>query len=496
MDASLTRATELLSRVEEIREGQRLKRFYEKTAYAGHDGGPYKWQVDFHNAGWNNPERMIMAAGRVGKTRTAAAEVAAHARGWYPKWWQGIKFKKAVKIMCASESWLLNRDIIQKELFGDIMEGERRPRGNGWVPADSIVDVKYRQVGLDGVFDTVRVRHVSGKLSEFCFRSYEQGYTKFQGVSMDIVWLDEEPTDYTIYTEALTRVLDRKGRVIFTRTPLFGVTDVVRRFMDGGPGIHTTMASWDLAPHLSDDEKDRLIATYPEHERDTRTKGVPLMGSGGIYPIPDEMIKCQPFPIPGHFRRLCGIDFGIGHKAAGVWVAYDGETDIVYIYDGYSASDHQPLYHAHAIRTRGAHIPVAWPHDGMFREKGSGQKLCDIYRKLGVNMLGISARYDDAKGSGQPTEPIITEILERMRTGRFKVFASFTEWFQEKAMYHRDRVKGEIVKKHDDVMAATNYAMMMLRYARIGGSDPRSLGFSRPATAEFGYDPLAPYLGP
>ena len=100
----------------------------------------------------------------------------------------------------------------------------------------------------------------------------------------------------------------------------------------------------------------------------------------------------------------------------------------------------------------------------MIRDKGGGVALKDQYVAHGVNMLGFSARYDDAKGGGQSREPITLEILERMRTGRFKVFNHLSDWFEEKRMLHRK--DGKIVPERDDIESATRYAVMMLRCAR------------------------------
>jgi len=121
-------------------------------------------------------------------------------------------------------------------------------------------------------------------------------------------------------------------------------------------------------------------------------------------------------------------------------------------------------YHTDAIKSRGDWIPVAWPHDGMQREKSSGEPLANQYRAKGVNMMPDSARYDDESGGPQPTEPVVLEVDERMRTGRFKVFSNLSDWFREKRMYHRK--DGLIVRENDDIMAATQYAVMMKRFAR------------------------------
>ena len=203
--------------------------------------------------------------------------------------------------------------------------------------------------------------------------------------------------------------------------------------------------------------------SYPEHARATRAKGVPMMGSGGVYTIADEEIMCDPFELPSYFRRIVGIDFGIDHPAAAAWIAFDADTDIVYVTDCYKQSGETALYHANAISQRGAWIPVAWPHDGMVRDMGGGIALKDQYMQHGCNMLAESARYDDFKGGGQSREPITIEILERMRTGRFKVFRHLHEWFEEKRMLHRK--DGRIVPEKDDIESATRYAVMSLRYA-------------------------------
>lgn len=441
-----------------------LSELYGDTHDNGGVGGPYGWQKEFHDHGFDHKERAIIAGNRVGKTRTAAAEVAIHLTGLYPKWWAGRQFLNATDWIVAAPTNELCRDILQLALVGNMVQGEKAPDGTGWIPSNTIVDYGWRQCDVPNVMDSIRVKHVSGGTSLCTFKSYEQGPVKFQGVARDGVWLDEEPTDYEIYTESLTRTLDSNGLVMFTRTPLFGLSDVIKHFTDGGAGIYYKNVTWDDAPHLDEQSKQQLLSSYPEHERDTRAKGVPMMGSGGVYAIPDEMIMCDPFEIPDHFRRICGIDFGIDHPAAACWIAHDADADVVYVYDCYKERGQTAAYHSQAIMSRGKWIPVSFPHDGMIRDKGGGVALKDQYMAHGVNMLGFSARYDDAKGGGQSREPITIEMLERMRTGRFKVFNHLSAWFEEKRMLHRK--DGKIVPERDDIESATRYALMMLRCAR------------------------------
>ena len=461
----------LLDELDSIDRHQKLRELY-RVKPGSVPGSPYPWQVAWHNAGAVEAERAIISANRVGKTRTAAAEVAIHLTGFYPRWWKGRRYDRAVDVIVAGRTNEDVRNIQQKALCGVINE-HHLPDGSGWLPPETIGACTFRQCGVANVLDTVKVKHVSGGTSEITFKSYEQHATKFQGVSQDICWLDEEPEEYEIFTECQTRVLDRKGMVLYTNTPLLGMSDICKHFMDGGHGIFFTPATWDDAPHLDAIAKEELKARYPEHERATRTKGVPMMGTGRVYTVDDDVILCDPFPIPDHFRRIMGLDFGIDHPAAGAWIAYDADTDIVYLYDTFREKGLTPPAQAQLIRPRGLWIPVAWPHDGMARDKGSGVPLAQQYRSAGVNMLPEPAHWESTmmveRGirSSQSREAGAMELLERMYTGRFKVCKTpaTAVFMEEKRMLHRKGQPPVIVAVRDHVESAVRYAIMMLRYA-------------------------------
>lgn len=459
-EEQMKEAMDLLSKLHSIDRSTKLEMLYSRTfEQNGHNfklGGPYKWQVDYHNSGGFARERGLIAANRVGKTQCAAAEVAIHMTGKYPSWWQGRRFATPIRAWVGSDTNETSRDIVQASLLGDEI-------GTGWIPADKIVSVENRQCGISNVVDTLTVKHISGGVSKLVFKTYEQGRKKWQGTSQHLIWLDEEPPQ-DIYTEAQTRTLDVEGTIMLTFTPLSGASDVVLHLIDGGDGIYCINVTWDDAPHLDEKAKKQMLMSYPEWERDTRSRGVPLAGSGVVYPVSDDDIVCDPFDIPDHFVRCAGADFGIDHPGAGAWIAWDRDKDIVYVYDCYRMRGQTAAYHVDAFKSRGDWIPIAWPHDGMQREKSSGEPLKEQWKSKGANMMPESARYDDESGGPQPTEPVVLEIDERMRTGRFKVFKTLEEWFREKRMYHRK--DGLIVREHDDIMAATQYAVMMKRFAR------------------------------
>jgi phage terminase large subunit-like protein len=482
MDVSHDRAAEAaayLARVEAVLAEDKLA-----------DYEPYEWQEEFHNAGAEYRERMLMAANQVGKSMSAAAEVAIHMTGLYPRWWKGRVFDKAGLWWGCSINNEKSHDVVQAELIGGILAEEL---GTGWIPKRCIIGKpKMRQAGPSDIMDTLRVRHVSGGIARLRTKTYEQGWRTFQGLKPQGIWLDEEPEEYRIYTECQTRMVASQGIILVTFTPLLGMTTLVEHFMSATvPGTYLKTATWDDAPHLTEESKALARAGYPEHEVEARTLGIPMMGEGRVFIVRESDITCDPFDVSKFpwYTIICGLDFGIavGHPTAVIWLAWDRDNDVIYVTDCYRAEGQTAVYHAHAIRTRGKWIPVAWPHDGMNREKTGGRTLADAYRSHEVNMLGQSARYKSKIGGPQPTEPIVLDMLERMKTGRLKVFSHLTPWFEEFRSYHRK--EGQIVARRDDLLKATMYAIMMKRYALTRSqAEDKEAGSRSPQRTESSYE--------
>ena len=235
-------------------------------------------------------------------------------------------------------------------------------------------------------------------------------------------------------------------------------------------GTHVTKMGIEDALHYTPEQRKAIVASYPAHEREARSNGTPTLGSGAIFPVAEESIRENPIAIPPHWPRICGIDFGWDHPTAAVWIAWDRDTDTVHVYDCYRMAESTPIYHAATIKAKGSWIPVAWPHDGLQHDKGSGEALADQYRKQGVKMLADKVTHAPAKGQpegtgGNGVEAGLMDMLDRMQTGRFKVARHLEQWFEEFRLYHRK--DGKVVKEGDDILSATRYACMALRHAKV-----------------------------
>lgn len=445
------------------------------------DYKPYKKQSDFHRAGGDEGvrERLLIAGNQLGKTLAAGFETSMHLTGEYPDDWDGVVFERETAGWAGSVTSQSTRDTVQRILLGKPGEW-----GTGAIPKSRIIETKRAAGGVPDLVESITVRHVSGGISRLTLKTYDQGRERWQGETLNFVWYDEEPP-LDLYIEGLTRTNATQGIVYVTFTPLLGMSEVVRRFLiEKAPGTHVTTMTIDDAEHYSPEQRRAIIASYPAHEREARANGIPTLGSGRIFPISEDVIREKAIQIPPHWPRIVGIDFGWDHPTAAAWIAWDRDTDTVHIYDCYRVKESTPMIHAMAIKAKGAWIPVAWPHDGLQHDKGSGIQLAEQYRKQGLAMLSEKASHAPSKGEqegsgGNGVEAGVMDMLDRMQTGRLKVASHLHDWFEEFRLYHRE--DGKIVKVNDDLMSATRYALMMIRHAKVAVPPKRAVipGFTQ-----------------
>lgn len=468
---SVAELVDVLGQLKELRDTNKISYYqpypFQKAFHHARDGDVLYAPFEFKESELALAvQRALMAGNQVGKTFSAACETTYHATGEYPDWWEGHRFNRPVSIVVAGKRNETVRDVCQNELFGDPFEDSAL--GTGTVPKDKIGKLT-RKAGVPNALSAGMVKHVSGGWSKVRFMAFEQGPEAFMGIKFDVGWLDEEPPE-AVWTQFIRGVLSRAYYTLYlTFTPEEGVTKVVDSFLnDLKPGQALVRATWDDAAHMTPEKQESFLAQLPPHEREMRKKGIPMMGSGLVFPVSEDSITIDPVEIPIHWPKICGIDFGWDHPFGAAWVAHDRDNDIVYIYDTYKESKVTPPTHASAVKKRGEWIPVVWPHDGLNTDKGSGVPLANQYRAEGLNLL--REKFSNPPGpdqkegqGGNGVEVGIIDMLTRMEEGRLKVFKTCTDWLEEFRQYHRK--DGKLVKVKDDVISASRYAIMSLRFA-------------------------------
>ena len=394
----------------------------------------YPKHLEFFEGGARYKERLFMAANRVGKTVAGAFETACHLTGEYPAWWKGFRFTKAPDAWACGVNSQTTRGVVQAVLLG---------RGDdGMIPAELVLHTTAGR-GLADSIETVWVRHKSGGSSRLTFKSYEQGRRSFEGEAKDFVWCDEEPP-LDIYVEMLYRLLTTKGIAYTTFTPLLGMSDMVRRFLEEkGPDQAVIQAGWKDVPHLDPEEQRILMASTPPYQVRARTEGEPALGAGAVYPFDETAITVEPFAIPEFWPRAYGLDVG-WERTACIWGAKDPGTNVVYLYHEYyehKGPDNAPANHALAIQAQGK-----WIHGVV--DPASAYHQLQAFPAIGLNLIHADNNVETG----------IMTVFERLATGQLRVFSTCQNWLREFRQYHRDaKGSGKIVKVNDHLMDATRY---------------------------------------
>lgn len=429
----------------------------------------YSWQKEFVTATSKYFESCLCAGNQIGKTFLGTYIDACHLLGEYPEDWQGHKFSFAPMMWGLGFSMEKTRDLLQTAIFGRYNGGEF---SGGLVPKDRIISWETA-TGTPNAMRSVRVRHSSGGESTIQFWSYSQGQHAIMGDVVDWFHIDEEPRDATIRPQVLTRTTNgdkgKGGRGIYTFTPENGRTELVVQFMDDpSPDQFFMMKGWSDAPHITPDKAERMLAQFPPHQRDMRTKGVPMLGHGRIYDLSEDYITCDPFEIPDHWYVIDGMDFGWDHPQAHVQLVEDRDNEMFYITHAYKERKLSANDAWGSVKRWAEHVPTAWPHDGLQHEKGrdGGTIQMQHYADAGFKMLKQHAQWPEG---GNAVEAGIYQINDLLMKGKLKVFRGLRPILDEMLQYHRDD-KGKIVKKNDDALDAMRYAYMMRRFAIQKGS--------------------------
>ncbi len=332
--------TELIDVVRRLRRIQKTlySRTVERTLKNYNVGDKvHKKQLAFHQAPKRN--RWAFGGNRSGKTECGAVETVWIATATHPY----RKITKNTEGWVVSLSYEVQRDVAQPKLLK-------------YLPPSSIVDVvmeKGSKASYErGVIDYILVKNALGGISKITFKSCDQGREKFQGASLDYVWFDEEPPQ-DVYEECKMRVLDKKGDLYGTMTPLKGLTwvyhDIYLNEMQD-PEVYYVNMSWEDNPYLDPAEVDKMQKSMSDDVLSTRCYGHFRSASGLVYPQFDESIHViDPFEIPRDWQDKISIDPGLKNPLSCHFYAVDYDGNVYVVGEHYD-KEKDVEYHAKKIK--------------------------------------------------------------------------------------------------------------------------------------------------
>ena len=399
-------------------------------------GVVHKKQLAFHKCLKRN--RWVFGGNRSGKTECGAVEAVYMARGIHPY----RPNRKDVFGWVVSLSREVQRDVAQSKVLKYLPKS--------WI-ADVVMSSGRKDDYENGVIDQIKIKNVFGGLSTIGFKSCDQGREKFQGSSLDFVWFDEEPPE-DVYRECKMRVLDKKGDIFGTMTPLKGLTfvyDEIYLNSANSDEVWCEFIEWADNPFLDKDEIEEFSLTLPENELESRKFGRFRDDSGLVYTEFDENRHViDPFPIPFEWQNTLSIDPGLNNPLSCHWYCVDYDGNVFVVAEHYEAK-RDIDYHAEAIKRISDEIGWRRGYDGRIyslidsaanqKTLASVKSVTELFYERGI---AVNPNVDKNLFSG------IAKVKEYFKTDKIFIFRSCVNLIRELKSYRWG--DGDVPIKRDD----------------------------------------------
>lgn len=278
-------------------------------------------------------------------------------------------------------------------------------------------------------------------------------------------WMDECGQDaFTVEDwEAVQR------RLALTQGPVLGTTtpynvgwlkrDVYDRWKAGDPTFNVIQFPSILNPAFPPEEFERLRRTMQTWRFQMFFEGLLVQPAGLIYDCFTEEMVVRPFPVPPHWRRVIGLDFGGANQAA-VYLAREPATGAWYAYAESLTGQKTTREYALGVIKALEGCPTRQVYGGASSE---GQQRRD-WAAAGVWVEEPTVK---------EVEPGIDRITEVIKLGLFRVFDSCRGLLDELGSYRRklddagDPTDLIVDKRAYHILDALRYAGTGLR-RRIG----------------------------
>lgn len=371
------------------------------------------------------------------------------------------------------------RDVIWRE---KLRQGRNHP---SFVPRAAGLVTKASDADFQIFFSNGSV--ITGK-------SADSGREKFQGASIDLVWIDEEP-EADVFDECYQRTVDCGGKILITLTPLTDIAsgvktpwvfDLFQEAQSGKKDVKFCSLSVMDNPFVPEEEKVKLLEKWSGHfECDARLYGKFIQRSGLVYHLFDakrHLIK--PFRIPHDWKRIASIDPAATGITACVWGAVDKNNNVV-LYREYYDRDKTVSDHARNMLVRNAgDIVDIWlidPKWGSQRGAENHKTNAQLYKEAGIPVRLAEVGQDF--GLNVSLEYMGATVTEASRHPKLYIFNDLHDLQNELKHYTwafygkgelRGKSKDKPVKRNDHLMNAMQYLLAQRPrsgYGRFMGGD-------------------------
>ena len=309
-----------------------------------------------------------------------------------------------------------------------------------WMPPSQLVGNSWK-TAYDKVHHVLHLKNGT----YYSFKTFQQEAQQWGGSTLDRVHMDEEPGAVHLQ-EARLRVMRRKGDLLFTMTPVNGLTHMYDEFeqamelaqANGGhiqdDGLGLVIVDMDDNPWLTPEDIEEALRGLSNEERLARKEGKFVAMSGLIYPDfrPDIHVVPTLDKLPGNVNVVVSIDPGIRYACAVGWYALDSEDNML-MFEELHLKDHTIEDVCREIHHINAHYgcdPIYYVIDPAARNRNSQTGRSDhmefadhgIVTMPGQNSVtaGINRCRERLQNQRFATTMNCVNFLKEIRTYRWK----------------------------------------------------------------------------
>lgn len=429
----------------------------------------------------------VLGGNRSGKSEVGAAITAAWALGkdyfqdepgW--SWVQGLPIPEPPNtIWVVGLDFPTVRDVLWRE---KLRFGKDHP---GFVPSDPQVVKKTNDSDYQIFFANGSV---------ITCKSADSGREKFQGASVDLIWIDEEP-EVEIFDECYQRTVDCAGKILITLTPLIDISsgtrtpwvfDLYEDWKRGQKDIQFISLSVLDNPYVPESEKVKLKEKWAGHvEEGARLYGEFVQRSGLVYPMWDpakHILRRPPGGVPKGWRRIACIDPAATGTTAVLWAAIAPTGDI-HLYREYYERNRVVSDHAKSILILNQGDPVdIWlidPKWGTQRNAETHKTNMQLYRDAGIPVR--LAQVGEDYGLNASREYLQATVIETASHPRLYAYDTLSHFKFEITHYvwdffaqgeQKGLSKDKPRKRDDHLMNAMQYICAMHPHGRRSHDAP------------------------
>ncbi len=309
--------------------------------------------------------------------------------------------------------------------------------------------------------------------SKFFFMTYEQEVRKMGGASIDRVHFDEEPP-LAAYNECKFRVTAHGGDLLFTMTPIFGITWTygqlwqnrgaeVAKDVYAGKDLDCVTVEINDNPAMGAKDIELALEGLSNEERAARKEGKFIALHGLIYADfkPERHEVPDRAALPKNVNVVVGIDPGIRNRTAVVWVYLTHDDKMVVFQEGYyqDMTVKQVCEEIHKTNADYEVSPLYYVIDPAARNKNHQTGRSDQMEYADHGIVTIAGQNSVTAG--------INRVRERFQSERLLISESCVHLVNELQMYRwkQPPKSGEDsrqapVKKDDHLVDALRYAVM------------------------------------